>query len=67
MTKVSMTKERAYEISATVFSDNVRKLEQTLSEECEDPKVAFSVGMYVGMMKSALETELSKEMDGDDL
>lgn len=58
-----MNKARADEIIRNTFYSNLDSLSLSLQRRCEDSKVAFDVGRYVGMMQKNLENELEKEVE----
>ena len=61
-----MTKSRANEIVRLVFYRHIDNIAEMLSISCENSKVAYEIGRYVGMMQKDLETELAKEVKESD-
>ena len=61
-----MNRARAEQIIRLTFYKHIDNLADTLSRECDNAKVAFDVGRYVGMMQRTLEKELEEEIEVSD-
>jgi hypothetical protein len=57
-----MTQNRADEILRLTFYKYIPIMADYMNRECEDLKVTFEVGRYIGLMQKELEKELSKEV-----